>query len=116
VTWTCQECGHRVERSRNPGPGWKWNGEAWEHNCELEKYERDERGRLVYCLRGMVEVPAGKRGYRWAQGYSLSTVGGNPTYPWLTKPAAQREARALGSRAVFVMDAELWRKMTAPQE
>lgn len=52
----------------------------------------------VYFRAGHIE--RGSR-YEWRDGYSRVTRAGI-CYPWLTKREAQAEARAHGTRAVFV--------------
>lgn len=54
---------------------------------------------ITYYYRGQIE--RGKN-YRWCEGYSENGETGRPLYPWSTKRECQREAKALGCKAVFV--------------
>lgn len=54
---------------------------------------------IIYIYRGLIE-----HGRRWVEGYSETTQSGTVIYPWLSKSACRKEARAKGAKAVFVRE------------
>lgn len=65
-----------------------------------------KRQTIVYTYRGLIErgsLTRGRPSYRWCNGYSATSPEGHVYYPWGTKRECQREAKARGAKAVFVV-------------
>jgi hypothetical protein len=61
----------------------------------------NERPKVTYHYRGLIEVGSMVNGYRWVEAYSANGENGGPLYPWMTTRECQRDAAARGCQAVF---------------